>query len=105
MKQLAATVLAADTFRDPKVQSTYRKAQEVADRLDQMYCYCHCQKSTLAHKSLLTCFQSRHAAECGICLHEADLAHADWKAGLPLAATIKTVDMMYNNGAPSPQHH
>lgn len=94
---LAATVLPAASFKDPSVQATYRKAKDVADRLDQMYCYCHCKEGKLKHKSLLTCFQSRHAAACGICLHEAELAHADWKRGVPLAATIKTVDLMYKS--------
>jgi uncharacterized protein YbaR (Trm112 family) len=39
----------------------YRIAQEIPDILDQLYCYCECDKH-LGHKSLLSCFTDDHGA-------------------------------------------
>jgi len=39
----------------------YRIAQEIPDVLDQLYCYCECDKH-LGHKSLLSCFTDDHGA-------------------------------------------
>ena len=39
----------------------YRVAQEIPDVLDQLYCYCECDKH-LGHKSLLSCFTDDHGA-------------------------------------------
>ena len=36
-------------------------AREIPDVLDQLYCYCECDK-TSGHKSLLSCFTDGHAA-------------------------------------------
>jgi hypothetical protein len=32
------------------------------DVLDQLYCYCHCDRPPFLHKSLLSCFTDRHGA-------------------------------------------
>lgn len=104
-RDLADTILPASRYKDPVVKETYLHARDVADRLDQMYCYCRCRENgQLKHKSLLTCFQSDHAAECGICLNEAKQAHLDWSEGLPIEVTLKTVDGIYNQGNPAPAH-
>lgn len=39
----------------------YRIAQEIPDVLDQLYCYCECDRH-LGHKSLLSCFTDDHGA-------------------------------------------
>jgi hypothetical protein len=39
----------------------YRVAQEIPDVLDQLYCYCECDRH-LGHKSLLSCFTDDHGA-------------------------------------------
>jgi hypothetical protein len=39
----------------------YRIANEIPDILDQLYCYCECDKH-LGHKSLLSCFTDDHGA-------------------------------------------
>lgn len=99
----ATGILDPNSFSGMEVRDTYAKARLVADRLDQMYCYCRCHENDgLKHKSLLTCFQSDHAAECGICLAEGKQAWLDWKDGMPVEMTIKTVDIMYNAGNPAP---
>lgn len=51
-----------------------RRAHEVArampDLLDQLYCYCRCDK-TAGHKSLLSCYTDGHAPTRDICMDEA----------------------------------
>ena len=39
----------------------YQVAQEIPDILDQLYCYCECDKH-LGHASLLSCFTDKHGA-------------------------------------------
>ena len=39
----------------------YQIAREIPDVLDQLYCYCECDKH-LGHKSLLSCFTDDHGA-------------------------------------------
>lgn len=39
----------------------YQVAQEIPDVLDQLYCYCQCDKH-LGHRSLLSCFTDTHGA-------------------------------------------
>lgn len=39
----------------------YQIANEIPDLLDQLYCYCGCDRS-LGHKSLLSCFTDDHGA-------------------------------------------
>jgi Protein of unknown function with PCYCGC motif len=41
--------------------NAYRIAQEIPDVLDQLYCYCECDRH-LGHKSLLSCFTDDHGA-------------------------------------------
>jgi hypothetical protein len=103
---LAATIIDPARFSNPDIRDTYEKAKLVADRLDKMYCYCMCRENPgLKHRSLLTCFQSDHAAECGICLNEGKQAYLDFQDGMPLEVTTKAVDLMYNMGNPPPGGH
>ena len=51
----------------------YAAARSVPQVLDGIYCYCQCSKHS-GHRSLLTCFESEHAANCDICMGEAMLA-------------------------------
>lgn len=39
----------------------YQVAQEIPDVLDQLYCYCYCDREH-GHKTLLTCYTETHAA-------------------------------------------
>jgi hypothetical protein len=41
--------------------AAHRVAREIPDVLDQLYCYCACDKHQ-GHKSLLSCFTDGHAA-------------------------------------------
>ena len=67
-----ATVLPATARRetrptlDPalfvgKARLAHQVAREIPDVLDQLYCYCECDKH-LGHKSLLSCYTDGHAA-------------------------------------------
>jgi len=44
-----------------KAATSHRVAREIPDVLDQLYCYCRCDKH-LGHKSLLSCYTDGHAA-------------------------------------------
>ncbi|MBI2207584.1 MAG: hypothetical protein HYU41_27445 [Candidatus Rokubacteria bacterium] len=44
-----------------KAAVTHRIAREIPAVLDQLYCYCECDKS-VGHKSLLSCYTDGHAA-------------------------------------------
>lgn len=82
-------------------RAVYVKARDVADRLDKMYCYCHCHENH-GHRSLLTCYQTEHAEECGICQKEAEQAWQDAKDGLSVETTQRAADYAYNGGNPPP---
>ncbi len=44
-----------------KPATAHRAARDIPDVLDQLYCYCQCDKH-LGHKSLLSCYTDGHAA-------------------------------------------
>ena len=44
-----------------KAALAHRVAREIPDTLDQLYCYCECDKH-MGHKSLLSCYTDGHAA-------------------------------------------
>ena len=44
-----------------KAALAHQVAREIPDTLDQLYCYCECDKHW-GHKSLLSCYTDGHAA-------------------------------------------
>ena len=44
-----------------KARVAHQVAREIPDILDQLYCYCECDKH-MGHKSLLSCYTDGHAA-------------------------------------------
>lgn len=44
-----------------KAALAHRVAREIPDTLDQLYCYCECDRH-MGHKSLLSCYTDGHAA-------------------------------------------
>ena len=44
-----------------KPRLAHQVARDIPDALDQLYCYCACDKH-LGHKSLLSCYTDGHAA-------------------------------------------
>jgi hypothetical protein len=96
-----APVLTAAQLHNPGAVTIYAQAAQITDRLSKMYCYCQCHEQE-GHISLLTCFQTNHAEECGICLREAAQAYQDWKDGKPVHASQHAADVAYHRGSPPP---
>jgi hypothetical protein len=44
-----------------KARAAHQVARDIPDVLDQLYCYCECDK-LIGHKSLLSCYTDGHAA-------------------------------------------
>jgi hypothetical protein len=49
-------------FSDARTRQAYMAAARHPDVLDQVFCYCGCEKSPFLHKSLLSCFATQHGA-------------------------------------------
>jgi hypothetical protein len=96
-----APVLTAAQLTNPAAATVYAQAAQITDRLSKMYCYCQCHEQE-GHVSLLTCFQTNHAEECGICLREAAQAYQDWKDGKPVHASQHAADVAFHRGSPPP---
>jgi hypothetical protein len=77
--QLPAT-LSPSLFTDPVAQNAYSLAAHIKKILYQEPCYCHCDRSQ-GHGSLLDCYVSKHAAECGICVREDFYAYEQSRKG------------------------
>lgn len=44
-----------------KARLGHQVAREIPEVLDQLYCYCYCDR-TVGHRSLLSCYTDGHAA-------------------------------------------
>jgi hypothetical protein len=64
----------AKQFDQPVVQNAYRLAKGLTRVLYQQPCYCYCDRHH-GHTSLLDCYTSKHASECGTCLKELFYVH------------------------------
>jgi len=43
-------------------RAAYAAAQRFPDAMNEVYCYCYCDQPPFNHKSLLSCFVTRHGA-------------------------------------------
>lgn len=77
-----------------KVARAYQIARENRDLMDVIYCYCYCKRN-LGHKSLLSCFVDRHAANCDICMDQAILASSLSKKGFDMVQVRAAVDKKF----------
>jgi hypothetical protein len=57
-----------------KAREAYVVARAIPQTLAQLPCYCHCDRG-MGHKSLHSCFEDDHAANCATCIEEALLAY------------------------------
>ena len=57
----------------PFQSKAYELAAKVPDVLYQQPCYCYCDR--LGHKSLHSCFESTHGAQCSTCMKEVFYAY------------------------------
>lgn len=93
MVETGQVLHSTEFFRAAKA---YQIAEEMPQTLDALYCYCKCKESpTLQHKTLLTCYTSDHAAKCGICMHEAEMAADLTKQGRSIPEIRAAVDAFY----------
>lgn len=83
-------VLSPNLFKG-KTAYTYQIAKAIPEVLDNIYCYCHCQKHS-GHKSLLSCYTDKHAAFCDICQDEAVVAYELYKEGKDIQTIKKAID-------------
>lgn len=91
----AAKVLPASEWAaQPDVARVYAMAKEIPEVLDGIYCHCNCSKHS-HHYSLLTCYESDHAAMCDICLGEAALAYRLAKQGASLEQIRLAIDAQF----------
>lgn len=89
------TVMAASHFGGyPRIANVYRAAAEVPDRLDGVYCYCHCAEHA-GHYSLLSCFASEHAAACDVCLSEGETVFRLARNGASLDLIRDAIDQQF----------
>ena len=69
-----------DNFQYPVMKKSYIAAAKVSSVLHQLPCYCYCDRNH-GHKSLHTCFESEHGANCSTCMKEALFAEQETRKG------------------------
>src|ERR1041385_1246036 len=57
----------------PFQSHAYELAGKIPDVLYQQPCYCYCDR--MGHKSLRSCFESTHGAQCSTCMKEVFYAY------------------------------
>lgn len=80
----------------PRVNAVYTQAAEISAILDGLYCYCDCARHS-GHRSLLSCFESDHAAACDVCMSEASIAHRMTMDGRSLHEVREAIDEFYGS--------
>ncbi len=76
---LAKDQLTGEIFKYPYQVHAYELAAKIPGVINQLPCYCYCER--IGHKSLHTCYESDHAAHCGICMKELYYAYEQTKLG------------------------
>src|SRR5438445_367956 len=69
-----------EDFQYPVTKKAYAAAAKIPGVLHQLPCYCYCDRGH-GHKSLRTCFESEHGANCSTCMKEALFAEQETKKG------------------------
>lgn len=77
-----------------KTAQAYHIAKENRDLLDSLYCFCNC-KRTVGHKSLLSCYVDKHAANCDICQNQAFYAYPLYQKGDDIVSIRNAVDKKF----------
>jgi hypothetical protein len=80
----------------PGAAQAYAAARNAPQLLDGLYCHCECAKN-FGHRSLLTCFESDHGAQCDVCMGEAMLATALASRGSSLDAIRRAIDERFRS--------
>lgn len=74
-----------------KAALAYRLAAEIPKVIDSQFCYCYCKKNH-GHKTLLTCFTSKHGSKCDVCMDEVIYAHKLYKEGRSMDEIVVAID-------------
>jgi hypothetical protein len=90
----SVSVVAQEQFSDEYIRGVYAAAAEIPEVLDGLFCYCRCRRH-LGHRSVLTCFENNHGAECPVCLRSAALAHRMHAEGADLEAIRAAIDDLF----------
>ncbi|MGH9588468.1 MAG: CYCXC family (seleno)protein [Acidobacteriaceae bacterium] len=77
---LSGKHLSGPNFRYAWQVKVYKEAAEIPTVIYQLPCYCRCDRA-LGHKSLHSCFEGLHGAECSTCAKEEAYAYAMTKHG------------------------
>jgi len=80
----------------PRIEKVYREVAQVPGAVDGIYCYCHCIEN-MGHTSLLTCFESDHAAGCDVCLSEGDMVYRMTQQGRSLDQVRQAIDRTFSS--------
>jgi hypothetical protein len=90
-------VMSASTWgEDARLVRAYANAREFPAVFDGLYCYCVC-KENMGHRSLLTCYESEHAASCDICLTEGTMAGQMHRQGKSLDDIRRAIDAQFRS--------
>jgi len=93
----AADVAPASRYAaEPTIAQAYEYARRHPEVLDGLHCYCDCARN-FNHRSLLTCFESDHGADCQICLREAVIAGQLTEQGRSLDEIRSQIDGMFRS--------
>ena len=82
--------------RHPRLAAAYQAAAENPQLLDGLYCYCDCAEHA-GHYSLLSCYETDHAAMCDICLNAAEMAFKLHRDGVGLDGIRDVIDATYGS--------
>lgn len=78
-----------------RIETAYQVANDMPDLIDQLYCYCECDKHS-GHRSLLSCYTDQHAANCDVCVNEALHAARLAKQGYKSAEIRREIDRRFS---------
>lgn len=82
--------------RSSSVREAYAIARAIPETLNQVYCWCGCIDQGL-HRSALECFESRHGADCTVCVGTAHVAWTMTQQGVSDASEIqREIDRRYD---------
>ena len=84
----------SDAVFTGRVAQAYRIAAEIPKVIDSLFCYCYCKKNH-QHKTLLTCYTSKHGSKCDICLGEVFYAYELYNQGKTLDEIVIAVDKKF----------
>ena len=68
----------------------YELAAKIPDTLHQLPCFCHCDRG-MGHKSLRSCFEGTHGAQCDTCMSELFYAYGEKQKGKTVAQIRKGI--------------